>query len=90
MSIEERLASLLREELEHVRPVPGAWASLREVLHDAAPIPLWHRVCERGLSRRELLRGAATVAASALLPAPGRVVSAPAQGPPRHHPDPPV
>jgi hypothetical protein len=82
MSAEERLASLLREELEHLRPVPGAWASLRELLQHGAPTPLWHRVWERGLSRREFLRGAATVTASALLPVPRLVPLAPAQGPP--------
>jgi hypothetical protein len=91
MSAEERLASLLRGELEHVRPVPGAWASLRELLQDEAPTPLWHRVWERGLSRREFLRGAGTVAASALLPAPGRVAPAAAKGPaPAASPDLPL
>jgi hypothetical protein len=82
MTAEEPLARLLREDLEHVRPVPGAWASLRERLQDEAHTPLSHRVWEWGLSRREFIRGAATVAAAALLPAPSPVPPTPAQGPP--------
>ncbi len=78
MSAEERLASLLRKELERVRPAPGAWASLRARLQDEAPTPLWHRVWEHGMSRRQFLGSAATATAAALLPAPPWIWRAPA------------
>jgi len=80
MSAEERWASQLREDLEQIRPAPGAWASLRSRLQDEPSMALWHRVWEHGLSRRQFLGGAAT-AAAALVPSPWTVV-APA-APPR-------
>jgi hypothetical protein len=70
MSVEERLAADLERALEPVRPRPGAWAQLRSQLEESPPVPLWHRVWERGISRRQFLGGAAAAAGAALLPAP--------------------
>src|SRR5215472_279559 len=70
MSVEERLAADLEWALEPVRPRPGAWARLRSRLEESPPVPLWHRVWERGISRRQFLGAAAVAAAAALVPAP--------------------
>src|SRR5262245_27442359 len=70
MSVEERLAAGLERALEPVRPRPGAWAQLRSRLEESPPVPLWHRVWDMGLSRRQFLGAAATAATAALLPAP--------------------
>ena len=70
MSAEARLAAGLERALEPVRPRPGAWARLRSQLEESPPVPLWHRVWERGISRRQFLGGAVAAAAGALLPAP--------------------
>jgi hypothetical protein len=76
MSFEARLAADLERALEPVRPRPGAWARLRSRLEESPPVPLWHRVWDRGLSRRQFLGGAAAAAAAALVPAP-RIGAAP-------------
>jgi TAT (twin-arginine translocation) pathway signal sequence len=70
MSVEERLAAGLERALEPVRPRPGAWAQLRSQLEESPPVPLWHRVWEKGISRRQFLGGAAATAAAAFVPAP--------------------
>ena len=70
MSVEERLAADLERALEPVRPRPGGWAKLRSQLEESPPVPLWHRVWARGISRRQFLGGAAAAAAAALLPVP--------------------
>ena len=70
MSVEERLAAALERALEPVRPRPGAWARLRSQLEESPPVPLWHRVWARGVSRRQFLGGAAAAAAAAFVPAP--------------------
>ncbi|HKF19251.1 MAG TPA: twin-arginine translocation signal domain-containing protein [Candidatus Dormibacteraeota bacterium] len=70
MSVEERLAADLKRALEPVQPRPGGWAQLRSQLEESPPVPLWHRVWERGISRRQFLGGVAATAAAALLPAP--------------------
>ena len=74
MTVDSRLAAALRSELEQVRPRAGAWAALRARLEESPPVPLWHRVWDLGLSRRQFLGRAATVAAAVLLPpvAPSR------------------
>src|SRR6516165_4436195 len=80
MSLEAVVADGLRRELEAVRPAPGAWRALRDGLADEAPVQLWHRVWDRGVSRRQFLRAAAALAGAALVPglpavaggAPGR------------------
>lgn len=76
MSVEERLAAGLKRALEPVRPRPGAWVRLRSQLEESPPVPLWHRVWDMGLSRRQFLGGATAAAAAALLPAP-RIAEAP-------------
>ena len=70
MSVEARLAAALESELEQVLPRAGAWATLRSRLEESPPVPLWHRVWDLGLSRRQFLGRAATAAAATLLPAP--------------------
>ncbi len=68
MSVEALVAAELRRELDAVRPLPGAWRALRDRLADEAPVPLWHRVWDHGVSRRQFLRAAAAIAGAALVP----------------------
>jgi hypothetical protein len=86
MSVEERLAAGLVRALEPVRPRPGAWARLRSRLEESPPVPLWHRVWDMGLSRRQFLGGAAVAAAAAVVPA-RRIAEA--STPPSPEPPPP-
>jgi hypothetical protein len=81
MSIEALVADGLRRELEAVQPAPGAWRALRERLADQAPVQLWHRVWDHGVSRRQFLRVAAAVAGGVLVPGLPAPLAAPAKGP---------
>jgi len=68
MSVEALVAAELRRELDAVRPLSGAWRALRDQLADEAPVPLWHRVWDHGMSRRQFLRAAAAIAGAAMVP----------------------
>ena len=81
MSLESVLAGRLAAELAEVRPRDGAWTDLRAALEADSPVPLWHRVWDRGLSRRQLLRAAAAAAGSLALPAMPAEPAAPASPP---------
>src|SRR5215469_13763618 len=59
---EEQLASLLPGELNHVRPVPGTWASLRELLPGRGPLPFSGTAFGSAVYPEVSSRGAATAA----------------------------
>src|SRR5258708_26461087 len=81
MWIEALAAAALKRGLEAVRPAPGAWRALRERLTDEAPVQLWHRVWEHGVSRRQFLRAAAAVTGGVLAPRLPAPPAPPATGP---------